>query len=200
MSPRGVAIPDAREQLFLAAERLLARDGPAGLTSRAITQEAGVAKGIIYSHFSDLDGFLAELLLDRFSRRTKATARLVSRAGEGTVTANLVDAAMSLFGSSVLALGALVMSRPPLFARIHESFAAQALPFADVEQAFAAYLDAEKQRGRIAADADTQTLATAFVGAVHHLFLTHRAEAPDLRDRVERIVTALAAGMAPRHS
>ena len=46
MSPRGVAIHEAREQMFLAAERVLARQGPDGLTSRAITQEAGVATGL----------------------------------------------------------------------------------------------------------------------------------------------------------
>jgi AcrR family transcriptional regulator len=41
--PTGVALRDAREQLFAAAERVLLRAGPNGLTSRAVTAEAGVA-------------------------------------------------------------------------------------------------------------------------------------------------------------
>src|SRR5690348_543872 len=37
--PTGVAIRDPRGQLFDAAERVLLRDGPGGLTSRAVTME-----------------------------------------------------------------------------------------------------------------------------------------------------------------
>ena len=54
---RGVAIPEVREQLFAAADRVLTRTGPAGLTTRAITAEAGVANGVLHRHFRDLDSF-----------------------------------------------------------------------------------------------------------------------------------------------
>jgi AcrR family transcriptional regulator len=43
--PTGVHLRDARQQLFDAAERVLLRDGPDALTSRAVTDEAGCAKG-----------------------------------------------------------------------------------------------------------------------------------------------------------
>jgi AcrR family transcriptional regulator len=66
--PTGVALRDAREQLFDAAERVLLRDGPSALTSRAVTTEAGCAKGVLHRHFADLDAFLAELVLDRIGR------------------------------------------------------------------------------------------------------------------------------------
>ncbi len=59
--PTGVALRDAREQMFAAAERILLRDGPQALTSRAVTAEAGVAKGVLHRHFADFDAFLAEL-------------------------------------------------------------------------------------------------------------------------------------------
>jgi hypothetical protein len=39
--PRGVAIPEPRQQLFAALERVIARDGPGRLTGRAVT--GGVA-------------------------------------------------------------------------------------------------------------------------------------------------------------
>jgi hypothetical protein len=42
--PAGVALRDPRQQLFDAAARVLLRDGVTGLTSRAVTTEAGVAK------------------------------------------------------------------------------------------------------------------------------------------------------------
>src|ERR1700724_3650096 len=63
--PTGVAIRDPRGQLFDAAERVLLRDGPAALTSRAVTAEAGVAKGVLHRHFADFDAFLAAFVLDR---------------------------------------------------------------------------------------------------------------------------------------
>jgi AcrR family transcriptional regulator len=53
--PTGVALRDVREQLFGAAERVLLRDGPSALTSRAVTDEAGVAKGVLHRHFADFD-------------------------------------------------------------------------------------------------------------------------------------------------
>ena len=66
--PTGVAIRDVREQLFDAAERVLLRDGPNALTSRAVTTEAGCAKGVLHKHFADFDAFLAEFVLDRIAR------------------------------------------------------------------------------------------------------------------------------------
>jgi AcrR family transcriptional regulator len=50
--PAGVTIRDPRGQLFGGAGRVLLRDGPGGLTSRAVTAEAGVAKGVLHRHFA----------------------------------------------------------------------------------------------------------------------------------------------------
>ena len=38
--PRGVAIPELRQQLFAAAERVIAASGVSGLTGRAVTRES----------------------------------------------------------------------------------------------------------------------------------------------------------------
>jgi AcrR family transcriptional regulator len=197
MSPRGVTIPDVREPLFQAAERVLLREGPSGLTSRAITSEAGVAKGILHNHFTDLDGFLAAFVLDRFALIAEEAAKLPSRAGAGTVAGNLTDAALSVFGSNALAIISLVLSRPALMRRLQQSVAAGGPDLQEIEGTFAAYLDAEKQLGRIAADTDTQTLALTLVGTVHHLFLTGRTSRPPLHRRVRRVVAVLVAAAAP---
>jgi AcrR family transcriptional regulator len=69
--PTGVALRDVREQLFDAAERVLLRDGPRALTSRAVTTEAGVAKGVLHRHFADFDAFLAALVEDRIARTVR---------------------------------------------------------------------------------------------------------------------------------
>ena len=87
--PTGVALRDAREQMFAAAERILLRDGPHALTSRAVTTEAGVAKGVLHRHFADFDAFLAELIEDRIARIGDQAAVLRESAGTGTVAGNL---------------------------------------------------------------------------------------------------------------
>src|ERR1700753_3994886 len=96
--PTGVHLRDARQQLFDAAERVLLRDGPSGLTSRAVTDEAGCAKGVLHRHFPDFDGFLVDLVLDCAALlETKAEA-LRASAGTGLVTENLARALTALFG------------------------------------------------------------------------------------------------------
>jgi AcrR family transcriptional regulator len=50
-----------REALLQAAERVLERDGLAGLTLRAVAREAGVSHAAPTHHFGDLTGLVSEL-------------------------------------------------------------------------------------------------------------------------------------------
>jgi AcrR family transcriptional regulator len=52
---------DLHEALLQAAERVLERDGLAGLTLRAVAREAGVSHAAPTHHFGDLSGLLSEL-------------------------------------------------------------------------------------------------------------------------------------------
>jgi AcrR family transcriptional regulator len=183
-----------REQLFQAAERVLSRHGPEGLTSRAITDETGVAKGLLFSHFSDLDQFLAELVLDRSHSAALLAAELPPRAGTGTVKANLVDTAVALLRSPAFTVAAIIHARPTLMSSLHQISSGR--PYAvlsEVEKSFAAYLAAEKMLGRILATTDSDTLAFVLVGTVHHIFMTNMAGSSGLRRRVQKIVSFLLA-------
>jgi AcrR family transcriptional regulator len=185
-----VAIPELRAQLFEAAERLLAREGPTGLSSRAITTEAGCAKGVLHNHFTDLDGFLAEFAVDRLRQAAQHVSQLPGLAGQATVVDNLVAAAESLFGSNALAIAGVVMSRPALMQRLQHSAADEGAPtLSDLEPVFARYLDAEKGLGRVSAGADSEAIGQALVATAHHLYITQRTDAADVRLR--RIVEAL---------
>jgi len=188
---RGVAIPEVREQLFAAADRVLARNGAAGLTTRAVTAEAGVSNGVMHRHFRDLDEFLASFVAGRLEAIADGAAALPARAGQGSVTGNLTEAMVEVFGASAQALMSLVAAKPELGAALEHD----AGGLGDIERHFAAYLDAEKKAGRIGPGADTQTLAFTLLGTVHHLVLTGRGDAPGLGQQVRRIVAALVAGM-----
>lgn len=69
-----------REALLQAAERILERDGLAGLTLRAVAREAGVSHAAPTHHFGDLTGLLSELGAIGF-RRFNA-AMIAARASE----------------------------------------------------------------------------------------------------------------------
>jgi AcrR family transcriptional regulator len=194
--PRGVAIPELREQLFQAAERVLAREGPSGLTGRAVTREAGVATGVLHSHFTDFEEFLVELIFDRARLAVESVGGLLSRPGEGMVAGNLTEAALS-FGVKVPAMASLVVSRPALSVRLSQALAAGAPGLDAIERAVASYLEAERRLRRLAPDADTEVMALMFVATVHHLWATQGADGPGFRDRVDRIAAALLGLRAP---
>ena len=126
--PTGVALRDARQQLFDAAERVLLRDGPGALTSRAVTAEAGVAKGVLHQHFADFDAFLAELVEDRAAWIARLAADLCDSTGTGTVAANLTGALTALLGSVAVAVIPLIIFRDELRARLRRARPAEACP------------------------------------------------------------------------
>jgi AcrR family transcriptional regulator len=190
--PTGVALRDAREQLFGAAERVMLRDGPSALTSRAVTTEAGCAKGVLHRHFADFDAFLAELVLDRIARLDHQAAALRESAGTGTVADNLTRALMELFGSVAVAVVGLVISRDDLRARLRETRPTGVPVLTEAAAMVASYLAAERDLGRIAADADVDTLAPTLIGAMHLLF-ADRKGAPPEAGAVRKVVTTVIA-------
>jgi AcrR family transcriptional regulator len=191
--PTGVAIRDARQQLFGAAERVLLRAGPSALTSRAVTAEAGVAKGVLHRHFADFDAFLAEFVLDRVERLDPEAAALRQAAGTGTVAGNIAAALTALFGSVAVAIVALVDFRDELRARLRGDWPAGVPVLTEAMVMIADYLAAERDLGRIAADADVETLAAVLMGAVHRLFADRTADPPEAA-AVTKMVTTIIGG------
>jgi AcrR family transcriptional regulator len=187
--PTGVHLPNARELLFDAAERVLCRDGPGGLTSRAVTDEAGVAKGVLHRHFVDFDTFLAELILHR-TVQLDATATEV--AGTGTVVENLTDLLTAVCTPLATAMVALVMTRDRLRACLREAGAARLPLLAEGTSMVTAYLTEEQALGRVAATADVSTLAHLLIGSAHLLFADR--ESPRDTEALDRVVATVMQG------
>lgn len=191
--PTGVAIRDVREQLFDAAERVLLRDGPSALTSRAVTAEAGCAKGVLHRHFEDFDAFLAEFVLDRVGRMDPQAAALRESVGTGEVVDNLAAALTAVFTSVAVAIVPLITFRDELRARLRETWPAGVPVLTEAAIMIAAYLRAERDLGRIAPDADVETFAPTLIGAGHLLF-ADRDSAPPEPTAVHRMVTTVVGG------
>ncbi|TMR10473.1 TetR family transcriptional regulator [Nonomuraea turkmeniaca] len=196
--PTGVALRDVRQQLFDAAERVLLRDGANGLTSRAVTAEAGVAKGVLHRHFEDFDAFLAELVRDRIARLEGQADALRGSAGTGDVAGNLTGALIDLFDSVAVAIVGLVIFRDELRARLRQARPAPGVPvLTDAAAVIAAYLNEEGELGRIAADADVDALALSLIGAGHMLFAGREGVPPEPED-VGKVVNAVIADVVQR--
>ena len=194
--PRGVAIPELKQQLFTAVERLLNHDGPSELSSRRITAEAGVAKGVLHNHFVDLDQFLAEFVMAAFHAAHLVADELQTMAGQGTVPDNLAQTADSLLGPRVAAAHNLLSSRPSLIARLGERHGHRAPGLASLEQSFTRYIDAERELGRITADADTEAMAIALVATIHRVLVGGDTTA-EPRSAIRRVISALTGPTRP---
>jgi AcrR family transcriptional regulator len=168
--PTGVAIRDPRGQLFDAAERVLLRAGPAALTSRAVTDEAGVAKGVLHRHFTDFDAFLTELTLGRITQVSAHADALRARAGTGTVAGNLTAALPALFNPVNLALIRLIFARDELRSRLRAAAGSRIPLISECTAMVSGYLAAERETGRVPAGADLTTLAPMLIGAAHLLY------------------------------
>jgi len=183
--PTGVHLQDARAQLFDAAERVLLREGPHALTSRAVTTEAGVAKGVLHRHFADFDDFLTELVLDRIARLPD----LPAVAGAGTVAGNLTEFLTSVFSSVAVGIVALITFRDDLRRRLRAA-RGPGIPLATEAAALVrAYLVAERDLGRLPADVDIDALGLTLIGGAHLQFADRQAESSV--DAVRRMVVTV---------
>lgn len=189
MPPTGVALRDVRAQLFDAAERVLLRDGPSGLTSRAVTDEAGVAKGVLHRHFADFDDFLAGFVLDR-AHRIEATTL---QPGSGDVVENLAAAIMAVFGSVAVAIVPLVTFRDSLRARLRVTWPAGVPVLTDAAELITDYLSTERELGRINEAAEPQFLGPMLIGSAHLLY-ADRTAAPPTHATVRKLVASSLGG------
>lgn len=176
--------------LFCGAERVLARDGVSGLTSRAITTEAGVAKGVMHHHFADFDEFLAELIIDRTLRLEGLRDELNGLTDANTVAKNLATALAKLFTPLAVDIVCLVITRGRLRARLREAGSARFPLLSEGSDIIAAYLKGEQARRRIPANVDVSILSHSLIGSVHLLYTESEERTPD-KEEISKVVAAL---------
>ncbi|GAA1023333.1 MULTISPECIES: TetR/AcrR family transcriptional regulator [Amycolatopsis] len=190
--PTGIHLRDVRAQLFDAAERVLLRAGPSGLTSRAVTAEADCAKGVLHRHFEDFDAFLAALVLDRIHRLEAHADDL--QAGTGDLVETVAEVLTEVFSSVAVSIVALITFRDELRHRLRAARPGPGIPLAtDAANVLADYLAAERDLGRLAPDADVRTLAPTLIGAGHLLFADRTGEPPS-EEAVRQMAATVLAG------
>ena len=191
--PTGIHLRDVRAQLFDAAERVLLREGPSGLTSRAVTTEADCAKGVLHRHFEDFDAFLAALVLDRIHRLEARADDL--HAGTGDLVETVAEVLTEVFSPVAVSIVALITFRDELRHRLRAERPGPGIPLAtDAAHVLADYLAAERNLGRLAPEADVQTLAPTLIGAGHLLFADRTGEPPS-EEAVRQMAATVLAGV-----
>jgi AcrR family transcriptional regulator len=195
--PTGIALRDARAQLLEAGQRILLRDGPAGLTSRSVTDEAEVAKGVLHRHFATFDGFLVALVQDWIGHVNIISTDLLARAGDATIVTNLTNALTELFEPLGLAIVRLVLSRSEVIRELRSTTPRGIPVLTEGAKGITNYLATEQQLGRIVRSAAPQSLALSLLGTGHLLFAGELGGLPDesaVREIVESIVVGAEAG------
>jgi hypothetical protein len=88
----------------------------------------------------------------------------------------------------------LVISRDELRARLRQAGSAGVPMLTEAAAMIASYLTGERELGRIAKDADVDTLAPTLIGAVHMLFADRNGTPPEA-GAVGKVVTTIIAGV-----
>ncbi|MEV6772968.1 helix-turn-helix domain-containing protein [Nocardia sp. NPDC051030] len=203
MSPRkAAALRDSdgerglRDHLVITAQRLIAEQGAAGLTVRAIARAAGVADGVLYNHFADKEELLAEAVRAHVAAAHRDMGPLPAP-GTATLEANLsayLRAGLALHRSVVPVFAGLIAT-PAVLARIGEPGEGESHWRDDL----ANYLRAERDRGRLAADADIAAAVAVLVGVCHDEVLSAVLPGiPRAPAAIESVVTTLLDGIGPR--
>jgi hypothetical protein len=111
------------------------------------------------------------------------------------VAGNLTGVLTGLFSSVAVAIVALITFRDDLRARLRATTPRGVPLLTEAGAMIACYLTAERDLGRIAADADVGTLAPTLLGASHLLFADRQGVPPEA-GAVRKVVTTVLAGVA----
>jgi AcrR family transcriptional regulator len=156
-----------RERMVEAAERVMRSKGLAHATIKEIAREAGYSEGAIYKHFESKEELFIRVLTERLPSFVCILQELPRRAGReavGGVLEEVAGAALAFYGES-FPMSVSVFSEPGLLARHREEMKRRGMGPQKANEALVAYLEAERDLGRVHEDADPEAAAAMLLGA-----------------------------------
>ena len=156
-----------RERIVEAAGRVMRSKGLAHATTKEIAREAGYSEGAIYKHFESKEELFIRVLAERLPPFVDVLGELPRRAGREAVEGVLEEvagAALAFYGES-FPMSVSVFSEPGLLARHREEMKRRGAGPQKANEALAAYLEAERDLGRVRGDADPEAAAAMLLGA-----------------------------------
>lgn len=177
MSASGAGVPESakkrgrpsrRTEIVAAAERLVRERGASAVTTRAIAQSVPCSEGAIYVHFEDRVDLLLAVLEESLPEMLVPLRELNEKVGLETPEQNLTIAAEGLrrFQEKVVVMLCSLAGEPELRERFQQSLQAHGRGPQRGVATLAAYIEAEKALGRIAAGVDAGTAGQMLMASV----------------------------------
>ncbi|MBM7503778.1 TetR/AcrR family transcriptional regulator [Agromyces aurantiacus] len=196
--PRPPADLDAlREGLLEHARRIVARDGVAGLTMRALATEAGSAVGLSYKAFASRDDLLAQLAgraIDELSAQLDEWAATPG----GRVEDRLREFAELVLSSDAPSIVAQLPGGTGAEGPLREAFDRGSAR--EWDRLLADFLAERRAAGELAPDVDPEAYAFLIAGALHNLIASGGAWRRPDRAVIERHLAAVAGHLAADRS
>ena len=190
---------DVEGQLLAAAEAVLVRDGPGGLTVRAVAAEAGIAPMGVYNRLGGKDGLVDALLIKGFDQLRMSLEEAMAAPGEPGMRGRFVACG--------LAYRRFALANPHFYAIMFEDAIPHEHDSQEVhEHAFACFgalvraVELSAAAGVIAAP-DPLEVAQQIWSAVHgavSLELNGLVLTPDPQYTYQSFIATLIRGFAPR--
>lgn len=178
---------DLKNKIADAAEQVLLRNGLAKTTTKEIARAAGCSEGSLYNHFSSKEDLFVHVIRGQLKHLMSTLSSLQTMAGKETVRGNLEQVALAAledFHSSMSLIGS-IFSEPGLLLRQREGFQLRNEGPHRANEAVEAYLNQEKQLGRIGGGTDSRAIADLLLGSCfQHAFQINflgKEESPEER-------------------
>ncbi|WP_107659158.1 TetR/AcrR family transcriptional regulator [Nocardia suismassiliense] len=180
-----------RDQILDAAATIMRTRGVVHATTKEIAKAAGYSEAALYKHFSDKEDLILNVLRHRMPDPVGARPE----PGTATVPANLAAiarAALRFYQQSLPLLGGL-LAQPQRMAVHRDAMRRHGAGPGHAIAGIAEYLGAERELGRIDADAEVDTVAALLDGACfHQAFLRFYESGPDATPAPDRLAESLA--------
>lgn len=194
--PERSEVKPARERILDAAATVMRQRGVAKTTTKAIAAEAGYSEAMLYKHFADKQ----ELFLLLLKERLPMVRPRLAAPGWGDLAANLADIVEQLidYYADLFPMSVSIFSAPELLQQHREGIARHGGwgPVGPVRM-LTNYLDAERDAGRLGADANTVTAAQLLVGVAFHQAFLAAYEGRSTVDGSHDLAAAAVASVLP---
>ncbi|MGW0769848.1 TetR/AcrR family transcriptional regulator [Streptomyces sp. NPDC002676] len=191
----------ARVRILDAAYELMLTVGLARATTKEIAKAAGCSEAALYKYFGGKEDLFVQVLMERLPPLKPLLSSLAAEPGQGTLEENLTEIARqaALFYEQSFPIAASLFAEKQLKRRHDDALRKLGSgPHKPIE-ALDAYLRAERDAGRIRADADTFAAASLLLGACSQRAFAYEAtetgERPPLDDFATRLTRALLTGL-----
>jgi AcrR family transcriptional regulator len=197
-------LPDQKERLIAATEKLLASQGLGCVSTRDIAKAANVAEGALYHHFGDKAELILSVVLQQVGDFPEVLQSLPLKIGENTVQKNLETVLESAFAfhHRIAPLVCSLFADQELLAKVRSMMAERSMGPGRSVFAISAYLRAEQQLGRVSSSAAPETvaelmMAISFNRAMQDHFFFGGAEETKARRKLREAARALMVGLQP---